>query len=92
MRVVQLLTVAALVAPLSALRPMLSGATLPQHRRAPAPRMAKTKAKASKRPGQANCASSLRISPHPRPALTLARILLLTLIPTLTLILTSPSL
>lgn len=53
MRVVQLLAVAALVAPLSALRPTLSGVTLPQHRRAPAPRMAKTKAKASKKPGQA---------------------------------------
>ena len=51
-RLVQLVAVAALVAPLSALRPMLSGATPPQHRRAPPPRMAKTKAK-SKRPGQA---------------------------------------
>ena len=51
-RLVQLVAVAALVAPLSALRPMLSGATPRQHRRAPPPRMAKTKAK-SKRPGQA---------------------------------------
>ena len=53
MRVVWLVTVAALVAPLSALRPILSGVKLPQHRRAPPPRMAKTKAKASKKPGQA---------------------------------------
>ena len=53
MRVAALVTVAALVAPLSALRPTLSGAKLPQHRRAPPPRMAKTKAKASKKPGQA---------------------------------------
>ena len=53
MRAQQLLTIAALVAPLSALRPILSGAKLPQHRRAPSPRMAKTKAKASKKAGQA---------------------------------------
>ena len=49
----QLVAIAALVAPLSTLRPMFGGTTLPQHRRAPLVCMAKTKAKASRKAGQA---------------------------------------